>query len=365
MRITGGSVFGADHKMYDMDLCFENGVITEESQAGEFDASGCFVLPGLIDTHVHGAAGIEFYMTGQDITPALDWLASQGITGVLVATACDHPEALVRDIKNVLKNNDCRVLGIHAEGPFVNPVKKGGLLEDRIQKPNAELVRLLQKESGGMIKIMTMSPELEGIEEVIDCCKELGIQVSMGHSEATYECAGKAVDRGASRMTHTFNAMRGYDHREPGILGRGLDDDRVTCELICDLFHVSAPAIRLVIKAKGVERVTMISDCSLFCGRGDGDYEFNGRIIYVRDGLCRLGNGTICGSSKCLSDGAKNLYHMGYLPEEIAIMAAVNPAKACGCTDRGDFKPGYRADVVVFDQNFDIKAVFLGGERIV
>lgn len=149
------------------------------------------------------------------------------------------------------------------------------------------------------------------------------------------------------------------------MLGRGLDDERVTCELICDLYHVSAPAIRLVLNAKGPEHVTMISDCSKFCGLGDGDYEIGGRIIYVRDGLCRLENGTICGSSKCLSDGAKNMYRLGYKPEEIAVMAAVNPAKACGCTDRGEFRMGYRADVVVFDQNFDIKAVFLGGERIV
>lgn len=366
MRIKGGSVFGTDHKMHQEDLCFENGVITEDSQCGEFDATGCFVLPGMIDTHCHGANGVEFYWSDKDITPALDYLAGQGVTGILASTCCETLEELKTDMHRLLDRKDERILGIHAEGPFVNPVRKGGMSEVRIQKPNAELVRELYQESNGMVRIMTLAPELEDAEEVIDTCLELGIKVSMGHSDATYECARKAVDRGVSRMTHTFNAMRPYNHREPGVLGLALDDDRVNCELICDLFHVSAPAIRLVLAAKGYENITMVSDCSQYAGVGDGDYPIGDgtRFVYVRNGLCQLANGTIAGSSKCLDYDAKNLFQMGVLPEQIAVMACVNPAKACGCDDRGEFRIGNRADIVVFDEHFDLKAVFLGGKRI-
>ncbi len=364
MRIIGGKVFGTDHKMHEDVLCFENGVITESSLSGEYDAAGCYVLPGLIDTHVHGANGIEFYWSEEDITPALDWLSRHGVTSILAGTCSETPEELEHDIKNILSSNDSRILGIHAEGPFINPKNKGGMIENRIQKPDCDTVKRIYDASNGKVKILTLAPELKGVEAVIDMCMELGIKVSMGHTSATYAEAKSAVDRGASRTTHTFNAMRGYNHREPGILGCGLDDERVNCELICDLHHVSAPAIRLLLRAKGPENVTMVSDCSKFCGRGDGDYLVGEHTIYVRDGFCHLADGTICGSSKCLSDGAKNMFHLGFKPEEIAIMAAVNPAKACGCTDRGEFKIGNRADIVIFDENFDVKAVFLEGVRI-
>ena len=364
MRIYGGMVFGADHKMHQKDLCFENGVITSASQNGEFDASGCYVIPGLIDTHIHGAKGVEFWLSDDDMTPALDWLAENGVTGVLVSLPCQSPDEFKKDAKKVAALNDKRIVGIHAEGPFINPVRKGGMNESKIQKPDVKIPDLINDASNGMLKIMTVAPELEGIEDVISKCLEMGVKVSMGHSDATYEKAKKAVDMGASRLTHTFNAMRPYNHREPGVLGCGLDDDRVNCELICDLYHVSAPAIKLVLKAKGYENVTMISDCSLFCGMGDGEYIVDGRTIYVKNGLCLLADGTISGSSRSLFDGAKNMFNLGFKPEEIAVMAAVNPAKASGCTERGELVEGYRADVLVVDKDFNLKAVFVEGERV-
>lgn len=364
MRIYGGQVFGADHKMHQKDLCFENGVITNDSQNGEFDASDCYVIPGLIDTHIHGAKGVEFWLSDQDMTPALDWLSQNGVTSALVSLACQYPEELKKDAKKIADLNDKRIVGIHAEGPFVNPVRKGGMNELKIQAPDVSLPTMINDVSGGMLKIMTVAPEIEGIDDVINTCINMGVKVSMGHSDATYEEAKRAVEMGASRLTHTFNAMRPYNHREPGVLGCGLDDDRVNCELICDLYHVSATAIKLVLKAKGYENVTMISDCSMFCGMGDGEYIIGGKTIYVRNGLCQLADGTISGSSRSLFDGAKNMFNLGFKPEEIAVMAAVNPAKAAGCCDRGEFVEGYRADVLVVDKNFDLKAVFVEGERV-
>ena len=365
MKIVGGKVFGSDHRMHEKELCFEKGIITESSAEGVYDATGCYVLPGLIDTHIHGARGIGFFWSKEDLLPALNWLTRQGITGLLPATASATPEELETDLKKLAEFPDDRILGIHAEGPFLNPVKRGGMRENRIQPPNVETLQRMYDASNGKLKILTLAPEMEGADGVIDRCKALGIAVSMGHTDATYACAKRAVDRGASRLTHTYNGMRGLNHREPGVLGCGLEDDRVMCELICDLHHVSAPAIHLAIRCKGHENITLISDGSRFSGLGDGEYFQEDRMIYIKNGLCTLADGTISGSSCCLSDGARNLFRLGYAPEQIAVMAAVNPARVSGCTDRGELIPGYRADIVVFDEDFRVKAVFLKGQQVV
>ena len=365
MKLTGGSVFAPDHKLHIQDLCFENGIITEESAEGEMDVTGCYVLPGLIDTHIHGAKGIGFYWSEDDLSPALDWLTSRGVTGILPTTCSETPEELEQDIRRLVHSGDERILGVHAEGPFINPANKGGMRENRIQAPSCDTLQRMFDCSEGKLKILTLAPEMDGADEVITLCKKLGIQVSMGHTSADYQCAKHAVDLGATRLTHTYNGMRAFNHREPGVLGCALEDERVNCELICDLFHVAAPAIKLAIRTKGAENITIISDGSRFSGMDDGAYFQEDRMIYLKDGLCTLEDGTISGSSRCLSDGAKNLFQLGYAPEEIAIMAAVNPAKVCGCTDRGELAVGYRADVVVFDEQFDVKAVFLQGKQVV
>ena len=365
MKLVGGSVFGSDHKMHRRDLCFENGVITENSVHGELDVTGCYVLPGLIDTHLHGARGVSFYWSEEDLLPALNWLTRQGVTGILPTTCSETPEELEKDIRHLVSYPDDRILGVHAEGPFINPANKGGMRENRIQTPDCVTLQRMYDASEEKLKVLTLAPEMEGADAVIDLCRKLGIQVSMGHTSADYACAKRAIDRGVTRLTHTFNGMRVFSHREPGVLGCALEDERVNCELICDLHHVSAPAIRLVLQLKGAQNVTMISDASQFSGMADGAYFQEDRMLYVKSGMCTLANGTISGSACCLGDGARNLFRMGYPPEQIAVMASVNPAKLCGCSDRGELAPGYRADIVVFDADFSVKAVFLKGKRVV
>ena len=207
---------------------------------------------------------------------------------------------------------------------------------------------------------MTMAPELEGSDEVINYCLKNNINLSLGHTDATFTDATAAVDKGYTRATHLYNAMRPLNHREPGILGCALTDDRVNCELICDLHHVSAPAIKLAVKAKGAENITMISDCLFFAGLPEGVYG----SITVNDGFAKLPDRTICGSACNLAVGAKNMFNLGYTPEEIAIMACVNPARSAGITDRGELKVGMRADIIVLDKEFNVIAVFQKGERI-
>ena len=365
MRIINGSVFGEDHEMHRKDLCFENGIIVENADGEVFDAEGCYVLPGFIDTHIHGANGVEFYGGATDsLKPALDWLTSEGVTSVLVTTATDTAEGLVQAVERIAAQQDDRIVGIHAEGPFINIVRKGGMDGEKIQQPNAELVKTLQEKSGGLLKLMTVAPELQGVKEVLEACKELGVKVSMGHTDATFEQAQAGVDAGFTRATHTYNAMRPLNHRDAGILGLALTDDRVICELICDLHHVSAPAVKIVVRCKGPENVTMISDNSFYAGLPEGEYCEGGRKMFVKDGFCKLENGVICGSAVSLAVGAKNMFALGFKPEEIAVMACVNPAKAAGCTDRGELKAGMRADVIVLDETFTVKAVFSAGKRV-
>ncbi|MBO5253290.1 MAG: N-acetylglucosamine-6-phosphate deacetylase [Clostridia bacterium] len=366
MKIINGLVFGADHKMHEKELCFENGVITEVSAADDvYDAAGCYVLPGFIDTHIHGANGVEFYGAEGDLKPALDWLTLEGVTSVMPSMATDYPEGLVRAVDRIVGQHDDRIIGIHAEGPFINVIRKGGMAEERIQAPSAALTEEMYVHSKGLLKLMTMAPELPGTEEVIEVCKKYGIKLSMGHTNATYEEAKAGVDAGFSRATHTYNAMRPLNHRDPGILGLALTDDRVTCELICDEHHVSPPAMQIVVRCKGPEKVTMISDNSFYAGLPEGEYgSEDGRKMFVKDGFCKLENGTICGSAVSLAVGAKNMFARGFKPEEIAVMACVNPAKAADCADRGELIPGMRADVIVLDKTFTVQAVFSAGKRV-
>ena len=366
LKIKNGLVFNAEHKMEPKDLCFENGIITEDSTSGEFDATGMYVLPGFIDTHIHGANGVEFYASdyADNPKPALDYLASVGVTGVLYTLATSTREEYISDAKRFKEANDDRLLGIHWEGPFVNPVRKGGMHPDRIQNPCNEIPDLISEYSGNMLKIFSIAPELDGAHEVIKHLLDMGVKVSIAHTDASFEEASAAADLGATRVTHTYNAMRPLSHRDPGVLGCALTDDRLECELICDMHHVSPAAVKLVVKAKGIDKVTMISDCSFFCGMPDGKYTLNGRELYVEGGFAKLPDGTISGSACSLATGAKNMFDLGYKPEEIAVMACVNPARAASAYDRGELKAGYRADIILLDKDFNVKHVFVKGKQI-
>lgn len=363
MKIKNGLIFGENQKMIKKDLCFEDGIICENSKGGEFDAEGYYVLPGFIDTHIHGSCDIDFSFSCDhrgDIKKALDYLSSCGVTSIMPTTATNSPEELKSDIERIVAANDDRIIGIHAEGPFVNPVRKGGMNPDRLQTPSVETIKIMNEASNGLLKILTMAPELDGADKVIDYCNKNNINLSLGHTDTTFEEAQEAVNKGYTRLTHTYNAMRPFSHRDPGVLGFALTDSRVNCELICDLHHVSAAAIKLAVKAKGAENITMISDSLFFAGLPEGAY---GNLT-VKDGFARLPDGTICGSACNLAVGAKNMFDLGFSPSEIATMACVNPARAAGATDRGELKTGMRADIIILDKQFNVTAVFQKGKRI-
>ncbi len=213
--------------------------------------------------------------------------------------------------------------------------------------------------------LMTMAPERENALAAIRAAKECGVAVSLGHSEATYEQCEEAIEAGAVRATHVFNAMKPLYHRETGILGAVLTDDRVTCEMICDLVHLDAAILRLIYRQKGPDRITLISDSGRMSGLGDGEYMVGGGLRTVKDGVCLNQEGRIAGSCVSMLAGAKNLLKLGIPLEEISLMGARNPARALGIEAlTGSLEIGKAADIVVCDGKLDIKAVFVNGNRV-
>lgn len=371
--VKNGRVLRPDGTFSADTLCFENGrVVSALSGAADrvVDAAGCVVLPGFVDTHIHGCAGTEFAAPEEDFSPARLRLARQGTTAFAATVRALDMDRLLAAERNVLREmrRDAPGAicgGIHLEGPFISEARRGAM---RVPELTCcpEAVETLAGAAGGALKIMTLAPERENAPETIRAAVRAGVRVSMGHTDADYAEAAAAVEAGAARMTHTFNAVRPFDHRRTGALGAALTDDRVCCELICDFIHLAPETVRLVLRLKGAELVTMVSDAGRLTGLPDGTYEVDGRIRIVEGKICRNAEGRLAGSMCTLIDGVRNLRSLGVSWGEISRMASLNGAKALGLEQElGTLEVGKRADAVLLDEALNVKTVFAGGEEIV
>ena len=351
MRIKNGLVLkGQSNRFESADICISEGRISSFGAVGEpagqedFDAEGLYVIPGFIDTHNHGCVGVEFAAEDEDFEKARVWLAGQGITGVAPTVRAMPVEPIIGAEKNILReagktSKGARILGIHLEGPFVSYSRTGAMCP----------------------------PERENAAEVIKAAGELGVKISLGHSDASYGTAKAAIEAGASRATHTFNAMRPLYHRETGILGAVLTDDRVCCEMICDFVHLDEAAMDIVYRMKGAENITIISDSGYMTGLGDGEFKVGDyeQVRIVKNGVCRTEGGCIAGSCVSMLAGARNLLRMGVPLWEVSLMGSLNPAKALGVDPwLGSLEEGKAADMIVCDKELNIKAVFVDGRRV-
>ena len=374
MIIKNGNVLlGSTQNVVQTDIRIEQGTITELnndlSDRTEFDASGMLVIPGFIDIHIHGCVGVEFASPDEDFTKARQWLASEGVTGFAATVRAMTPDRIVAAEKNILREAEretvgASVLGINLEGPFVSNVRTGVMNPPDIEcKP--ETVKLFADEGKGMLKIMTLAPERENAIEAVKTATANGVNISLGHTDATYLEAMNAINAGATRATHVFNAMRPFSHRETGVLGAVLTDERVNCEMICDLVHLDEATIKMVYRLKGAENITLISDTGFMSGLGDGEFIIDGRKRTVKDGVCRNADGRIAGSCVSMLAGARNLLKMGIPISDISTMASLNPAKALGVSAiTGSIEVGKQADLIVCDSELNVKAVFVKGIRI-
>ncbi|HLB23711.1 MAG TPA: N-acetylglucosamine-6-phosphate deacetylase, partial [Dehalococcoidia bacterium] len=263
------------------------------------DAGGRYLAPGLIDVHVHGGGGFDLMSDDPDqVRGYARWVATRGVTGFLISTSgADHAQILLRlrALAPVVGPfpGGARVLGFHLEGPYINPVRKGAFPPRWLRAPSAAEYRELYDAAQGHIVQMTLAPELPGADELIDAVVASGAVAAMGHTDATYEQAMAAIDRGVTHVTHCFNAMRPFGHRDPGVLGAVMTSDAVTAELIGDGAHVDYAAARVLLRAKGTDRVALITDGMPLAGTVDGDGEWEGQAIRVEGGKAvRVADGT-------------------------------------------------------------------------
>ena len=334
--------------------------------AADYDAAGCYVIPGLVDIHTHGAMGEDFSDGNTaGMQPMADYYAAHGVTSFLATTMTLKEETLtpaMHTIRDFKRQGGAKCAGIHLEGPFLCYAKRGAQAAENLNKPDADLFDRLNAASGGMVKLVTVACEEEGAEAFIRNVSQK-CTVSLGHSTADYDTAMAGFAAGATHATHLYNGMPSFLHRAPGIIGAALDSG-ASVELICDGLHIHPAVIRATYKMFG-DKLNLISDSLRCAGMPDGDYELGGQPITMKNGKATLtGTDTLAGSSISMLDALRNVVKFG-LPLEAAVYAASTaPALAAGLSDIGAIEAGRAADLLVLDKDLNLKAVFINGERL-
>ncbi len=323
--------------------------------AERIDGSGKTALPGFIDVHVHGAVGYDTMDANpQGLRDMARFYATRGVTGFLATTMTASGDAITRALENVAQctgpiENGATLLGVHLEGPYINVKMKGAQAGQfvRLADP-AEYRRWLDL---GTIKQVTVAPEFPENQAFIRDCAAQGINVSIGHTAATYEDVQQAVALGARQATHTFNAMIGVHHRNPGTAGGVLSIDSMYCELIADTIHVHPAVLKIAVRAKGSQRIVLITDAIMGAGMPDGMYELGGQAVTVRNGMATLADGTLAGSILTMDRGLRNI--MAATGMSLAEAWPMSSANAAAQLDlgyrKGCLAPGYDADVALLD----------------
>jgi len=363
-KVIKASCCGFEEK----DLWIQDGRITTAEKAPDqvIDAGDCYLLPGLVDIHTHGAMGVNYQVPG-DFDRALMYAAGQGVTTVLPTIATRPMEALLAAIRNIQSQKEknlpgAAIGGIHLEGPFIT--RTGAMLSTQVPC-TVENFRVLADCAGDLLKVMTLAPERENAVEVIAEGVSRGVRMSIGHTEADYDTAMAAIDAGATGATHVLNVMPPFSHRAPGTVGAVLTEERVSCEVICDMIHLAPATVKLVRAAKGLEKMILISDSGLIAGLGDGEYTVDGNVRFVKDGVCRNARGALAASTFSMAESARRLVQLGFSLGDIARIGAYNPAQAVGLDHEiGTLETGKRADILFCDEAFHIKKVLTRGVEV-
>lgn len=374
MLLRSGTVFVETGVFAPADIAISSGKIAciggcgSVAEAGEaLDLSGKFVIPGLIDIHIHGAMGADFSDgTTQGVRAIAAYLAKNGITSFLGTTMSLPEEQLEKSMAfgppgmDFEKPTLATLRGIHMEGPYLSREKRGAQKADYLRNPDWEGFERLWRASGGHIRLAAVAPELPGAIAFIQKAAER-CTVSLAHTNAGYDTAAKAYRAGASHATHLFNGMTSFSHREPGVVGAAFDYAS-HAELICDGVHVHPSAVRMVFSAFGPERVCLISDSMRACGMPDGTYDLGGQSVTVQGVQATTNSGSLAGSVTNLFGCMTNAISFG-IPRETAILAATrNPANAIGIYDRvGSISPGKAADLLVLNEDFSLNRVIHNG----
>lgn len=332
----------------------------------DYDAAGCYVIPGLVDIHTHGAMGEDFSDGNPaGMQPMADYYAAHGVTSFLATTMTLKEETLtpaMHTIRDFKRQGGAKCAGVHLEGPFLCYAKRGAQAAENLHKPDADLFDRLNAASGGQVRLVTVACEEEGAEAFIRNVSQK-CTVSLGHSTADYDTAMAGFAAGATHATHLYNGMPSFLHRAPGIIGAALDSG-ASVELICDGLHIHPAVIRATYKMFG-DKLNLISDSLRCAGMPDGDYELGGQPITVKNGKATLtGTDTLAGSSISMLDALRNVVKFGLPLEDAVYAASTAPAMAVGLSDIGAIEPGRAADLLVLDKDLNLKAVFVNGEKL-
>ena len=374
MRIINGSVFDGEG-FVERDVHADGGLFVGEAACAEgdvVDASGCYVIPGLVDLHFHGSAGADISdgdLAGLHKMGAYE--AARGITALCPATMTLPEDVLMRAAQAASAYepaaDEAALVGINMEGPFISPNKVGAQNPEYLHKADVAMFRRLQKRANGLIKLVDVAPEEPGnLDFIKECHNE--VRISIAHTCTDYDTAVQAFEAGATHMTHLYNAMPGITHRAPGPIIAALEHG-AEVELITDNVHIHPAMVRFTFNTFGADHVCLIADSMMACGLPDGQYSLGGQAVTVKGPLATLTEqpGTIAGSNTCLYDCMKRAVLEMNVPLESAVRAASeNPARSIGVdNDYGSLAAGRYGNVILADKELNIKAVIQKGTRIV
>lgn len=341
-------------------------------QGTVYDFGESIVAPGFIDIHVHGGGGHGVMDASLGAINGLSArLAAGGVTSFLATThtaSSDRTAASIRAVMRAMEGGTpgARPLGVHLEGPYINPRRIGAQPVENIRAPNIPELEEVHGLMGDRLRVVSLAPEMEGALDAVRWLTGKGVVASAGHSDASYEEMGAGVKAGVRHVAHLFNGMRPFHHREPGIVGWALVDDRVSVELIADGVHVHPASLRLAARMKGAEKTVLVSDSIKPAGLPDGDYDYGGRRVTVSGGRCLLEDGVLAGSVIRLNDAVRNMVELaGFTVGEAIKMASSSPSRVLGMEGRkGSLARGMDADVTVLDEGFNVLFTMVEGRVV-
>jgi N-acetylglucosamine-6-phosphate deacetylase len=339
----------------------------EPARPADSDVAGQWVVPGFVDIHVHGGAGADFTTGSPEQARRIIALHRRhGTTTMLASLVTADVETMAASIDALAGLVDeGELAGIHLEGPFLAPARRGAHDAGLLRAPEPDVVDRLVSAGPTRVRMVTLAPEQPAAIDAIRRLVDFGVVVAVGHTDATYDQTRAAIDAGAAVGTHLFNAMRPVLHREPGPVPALLEDDRVTVELICDGVHLHPATIRWVLRTASAQRVALVTDAMAAAGVGDGDYGLGHLTVRVRDGVARQPDGTIAGSTLTMDRAFRCVVDAGASVEEAVTMASTTPAEALGLADEiGSITVGRGADLVVLDRTLHVAAVMVKGSWI-
>ncbi len=361
-QIDGGSVI-VDHEKI---LGIEKGNAVGTTN---IDARGYYVIPGLIDIHIHGANGFDTMdASAQAIQEIGRFVARHGVTSYLPTTVTASVQDVQASIENVRSTSAPRDgaqhLGIHLEGPYLNHDFRGAQPPQHLRR--ADPIEYRQWFDSRQVRLITVAPEVEGVPELIRSGSQQGIEFALGHSAATYEQAVAAAELGARQATHVFNGMPPLHHRDPGVVGAILSDDRILPQIIADGVHLHPAIVKLIVRAKGTEHAILITDATRATGMPDGEYALGDQRIHVQGGVARTAQGGLAGSTLTMETGLRNLLQFTGLPlKDLLPMATRVPAQSVGYgATNGSIAPGFDADLVILDDTLRVRLTMVRGQVV-